>query len=71
MKEVFAIPNDLFGMMVAVDVLVASVWMAVLLWMGANQKRLDGSSRGRHLGNRRTCASESSSSSARTRASRR
>lgn len=41
MKEVFAIPNDLFGTMVAVDVIVASVWMAVLLWMAANQRRLD------------------------------
>jgi len=41
MKEVFAIPNDLFGTMVAVDVIVANVWMAVLLWMAANQRRLD------------------------------
>jgi uncharacterized membrane protein len=41
MKEVFAIPNDLFGTMVAVDVLIANVWMAVLLWMAANQRRLD------------------------------
>jgi len=41
MKDVFAIPNDLFGMMVAVDVLVASVWMAVLLWIAANSNRLD------------------------------
>lgn len=41
MKDVFAIPNDLFGMMVAVDVLVANIWMAVLLWMAANSDRLD------------------------------
>jgi uncharacterized membrane protein len=41
MKEVFDIPNDLFGTMVAVDVIVAYVWMAVLLWMAANQRRLD------------------------------
>lgn len=41
MKDVYAIPNDLFGMMVAVDVLVANVWMAILLWMAANAKRLD------------------------------
>jgi uncharacterized membrane protein len=41
MKDVFAIPNDLFGTMVAVDVIVANVWMAVLLWMAANQRRLD------------------------------
>ena len=41
MKDVYSIPNDLFGMMVAVDVLVANVWMAILLWMAANAKRLD------------------------------
>jgi uncharacterized membrane protein len=41
MKEAFEIPPELFGMMVAVDVLVASTWMAVLLWMAANAKRLD------------------------------
>lgn len=41
MKDVFEIPNELFGMMVAVDVIVANVWMAVLLWMAANQGRLD------------------------------
>jgi uncharacterized membrane protein len=45
MKEVFAIPNDLFGTMVAVDVIVANLWMAVLLWMAANQRRLDVSRR--------------------------
>jgi uncharacterized membrane protein len=45
MKEVFAIPNDLFGTMVAVDVLIANVWMAVLLWMAANQRRLDAARR--------------------------
>jgi len=41
MKDVFEIPTDLFGMMVAVDVLVANVWMAILLWMAANHRRLD------------------------------
>jgi uncharacterized membrane protein len=41
MKEVFAIPDNLFGTMVAVDVLVANVWMAVLLWVAANASRLD------------------------------
>jgi len=41
MKDVFAIPNDLFGTMVAVDVIVANLWMAVLLWMAANAERLD------------------------------
>jgi uncharacterized membrane protein len=41
MKDVYEIPNELFGMMVAVDVLVANVWMAILLWMAANAARLD------------------------------
>jgi uncharacterized membrane protein len=41
MKEVFQIENNLFGMMVAVDVIVANLWMAILLWMAANQQRLD------------------------------
>lgn len=41
MKDVFEIPNDLFGTMVAVDVIVANLWMAVLLWMAANSERLD------------------------------
>ena len=41
MKEVFQIPPNLFGVMVAVDVLFAYLWMAVLLWMAANHQRLD------------------------------
>lgn len=41
MKDIFEIPNDLFGTMVAVDVIVANLWMAVLLWMAPNAKRLD------------------------------
>jgi uncharacterized membrane protein len=41
MKDVFAIDDNLFGQMVAVDVIVANVWMAILLWMAANQRRLD------------------------------
>jgi uncharacterized membrane protein len=44
MKEVFGIPDSLFGTMVAVDVLVASVWMAALLWIAANAARLDAAS---------------------------
>jgi uncharacterized membrane protein len=44
MKEVFEIPDDLFGTMVAVDVLVASVWMAVLLWVAANAEWIDAAS---------------------------
>lgn len=41
MKEVFEIDSNLFGMMVAVDVIVANLWMAILLWMAANRERLD------------------------------
>ena len=41
MKEVFQIEPNIFGVMVAVDVLFAYLWMAVLLWMAANHQRLD------------------------------
>ena len=41
MKEVFEIEANVFGMMVAIDVLFAYLWMAVLLWMAAKHERLD------------------------------
>ena len=41
MKEVFEVGDEVFSAMVAVDVLVANVWMAVLLYMAANAKRID------------------------------
>jgi uncharacterized membrane protein len=41
MKEVFQIEPNIFGVMVAIDILFASLWMAVLLWMAANHQRLD------------------------------
>ena len=41
MKEVFQIEPNVFGVMVAVDVLFAYLWMAVLLWMAAKHERLD------------------------------
>lgn len=41
MKEVFKIEPNIFGVMVAVDVLFSYLWMAVLLWMAANHQRLD------------------------------
>ena len=41
MKEVFEVGDNLFGMMIAVDVLVANVWMAVLLFMAARADTLD------------------------------
>jgi uncharacterized membrane protein len=42
MKEVFQIEPNVFGTMVAVDVLFSYLWMAVLLWMAANQALIDG-----------------------------
>ena len=53
MKEVFQIEPNLFGVMVAVDVLFAYLWMAVLLWMAANHQRARSQAEGRHHGDRR------------------
>ncbi|HUQ10884.1 MAG TPA: DUF819 family protein [Steroidobacteraceae bacterium] len=41
MKEVFQIQPNVFGVMVAVDVLFSYLWMAVLLWMAARHERID------------------------------
>jgi uncharacterized membrane protein len=41
MKEVFQIDANVFGVMVAVDVLISYLWMAVLLWMAANHRAID------------------------------
>jgi uncharacterized membrane protein len=41
MKEVFDVGDDLFAVMVAVDVLVANLWMAVLLYLASVAPRLD------------------------------
>ena len=41
MKEVFDVSADLFGQFVAVDVLVGSVWMAVLLFLAARSEAFD------------------------------
>jgi len=41
MKEVFEVGDELFSAMVAVDVLVASVWMAVLLFMAGESGKID------------------------------
>jgi uncharacterized membrane protein len=41
MKEVFHIDANIFGVMVAVDVLISYLWMAVLLWMAANHRVID------------------------------
>ena len=41
MKEVFEVGDEMFSAMVAVDVLVASAWMAVLFFMAAESPRID------------------------------
>jgi len=41
MKEVFAVEATLFGQFVAVDVLVASVWLAVLLFLAPRAQAFD------------------------------
>jgi uncharacterized membrane protein len=41
MKEVFGVDATLFGQFVAVDVLVANVWMAVLLFLAARGEAFD------------------------------
>lgn len=41
MKEVFEVSGPLFSQMVAVDVIIANIWMAVLLFMAARADRLD------------------------------
>lgn len=42
MKEIFNVSTKLFSSMVVVDVLVANVWMAALLYGAANSSRIDG-----------------------------
>lgn len=41
MKEVFEVGDSIFSVMITVDVLVASVWMAIILWIAANAERFD------------------------------
>src|SRR3546814_2902127 len=41
MKEVFEVDATLFGQFVAVDVIVAYVWMAVLLFLAPRAKAFD------------------------------
>ena len=41
MKEVFLPSDELFSAMVAVDVIVANVWMGVLLWMAGSNVMID------------------------------
>ncbi|HIP75721.1 MAG TPA: DUF819 family protein, partial [Psychromonas hadalis] len=41
MKEVFQVNDQLFSAMITVDVICANIWMAILLVMAGNQKRMD------------------------------
>lgn len=41
MKEIFAVGGDIFSAMVTVDIIVANIWVAVLLIMAANHKKID------------------------------
>jgi uncharacterized membrane protein len=41
MKEVFSVDDNLFGMMVAVDVVVGSLWLAFLLYLAGRADQLD------------------------------
>ena len=41
MKEVFNVDDNLFGMMVAVDIVIGSLWMAFLLYLAGRADELD------------------------------
>ncbi|PCJ45782.1 MAG: hypothetical protein COA74_15020 [Gammaproteobacteria bacterium] len=41
MKETYEVGNDMFSVMVTIDIIVASIWMAVLLIMASRAKQLD------------------------------
>jgi uncharacterized membrane protein len=41
MKEVYGVGADVFGKFVAVDVIVANIWMAFLLFLAARSARID------------------------------
>lgn len=41
LREIYEVGPEAFSIWVAVDVLVASVWLAILLWVAANQARVD------------------------------
>ncbi len=44
MKEIYEVSGELFSSMIAVDVIIANIWMAVLLYMAANAKAIDAKS---------------------------
>ncbi|WP_394147584.1 DUF819 domain-containing protein [Shewanella atlantica] len=41
MKEIYEAGGDIFSIMVTVDVIVANIWMAVLLFMSSKAKQID------------------------------
>jgi len=41
MYEMWDVSDEIFPAMIAVDVIVANIWMAILLYMAANAKQLD------------------------------
>jgi len=41
MKEIYEVGGDVFSAMVTVDIIVANLWMAVLLLMAGNAKKID------------------------------
>lgn len=41
MKEIYEVGNVIFSSMIAVDILVANLWMAILLLMAGNAKAID------------------------------
>jgi len=41
MKEVYNVSGDIFSSMIAVDVIIANIWMAVLLLMAGRSKEID------------------------------
>lgn len=44
MKEVFNVDSNLFGMFLAVDVIVANLWMAFLLYLAGRSEQIDAKS---------------------------
>ena len=41
MKEIFNVQNDIFSIMIAVDVIIANIWMAILLYGVGINKNID------------------------------
>jgi uncharacterized membrane protein len=41
MKEIYGVGNEIFSTMVTVDIIVANIWMAVLLVLASNAKKID------------------------------